>query len=179
MRRSSSSLCFLCALCFSVVVSFSSCGYHVAGKGSQLPAEWKTLAVVALENKTTRYRIEQRLTESLVREFLSRTTYRVVPDPPNADAVLRGEVTSIDAHAVLFDANTGRATTMAVTVRVKVRLTDRASAKVLYQNDNFVFREQYEISTDSRSFFEEQEPALGRLSRDFAARLVSAILENY
>ena len=165
-----------------VVLLFSmlaGCGYHVAGRGSQLPAEWKTLAVPALENKTTRYRIEQRLTEALVRELLARTKFRVVPEESSADAVLRGEVTRVETSAVLFDAATGRATAMVVTVQLKVRLTDRATGKVHYQNDNFVFREQYEVSTDVSSFFEEQQPALDRLARDFAARLVSALLENF
>ncbi|HEV8383708.1 MAG TPA: LptE family protein [Candidatus Acidoferrales bacterium] len=158
---------------------FTACGYHVAGRGSALPAEWKTLAVPALENKTTRYRIEQRLTEALVRELLARTKYRIVADESSADAVLRGEVDRVESNAVLFDAATGRATAMVVTVQLKVRLIDRASGKVHYQNENFVFREQYEVSTDVNSFFEEQQPALDRLARDFAARLVSALLENF
>lgn len=157
----------------------AACGYHVAGRGAALPAEWKTLAVPALVNKTTRFQIEQQLTEALVRELLARTSYRVVPDPAQADAVLTGEVSSIESNAVLFDTATGRATTMLVTVKLKVRLSDRVTQKVHYRNDNFVFREQYEISTDVQSFFEEQQPALARMARDFAARLVSALLENF
>jgi hypothetical protein len=62
---------------------------------------------------------------------------------------------------------------------MKVRLEDRASGNVLYRNDNFVFREPYEISTDVKSFFEEESPALDRLSTDFAQRLVSDILEQF
>jgi len=164
--------CFL----FSVL---TGCGYRVAGRASALPKEWKTIAVPALENRTMRFQIEQRLTEALVRELLARTRYRVVPEESSADAVLRGEVTQIESNAVLFDAATGRATVLLVTVQIKVRLADRLSGKAHYQNDNFVFREQYEISTDINSFFEEQQPALDRLARDFAARLVSALLENF
>jgi hypothetical protein len=40
-------------------------------------------------------------------------------------------------------------------------------------------RNEYEISTDVKSFFEEQDPALDRLARDFAQRLVAAITENF
>jgi len=158
---------------------FSGCGYHVAGRASRLPDTVTTIAVPALQNKTSRYRIEQRLTEALVREFLQRTKYRIVADPANADAVVRGEVTSIDTSAVLFDTTTGRATALVVTVKLKVRLEETQTKKVLYSNDNFLFREQYEISTDVNSFFEEQNPALGRLARDFASRLVAAIVENF
>jgi hypothetical protein len=42
-----------------------------------------------------------------------------------------------------------------------------------------LFRNQYEISTDVKSFFEEQDPALDRLAQDFAARLVAVMTENY
>ncbi len=163
---------------FSLLL-LSHCGYRVAGRGAQLPAEVKTIAVLALENKTSRFRIEQRLTEAVVREFLARTKYRIVSGPEGADAVLRGEVLGLESSAVLFDTATGRATTMLVTVRVQARLEDAAKKTTLWQNDNFLFREQYEISTDLASFFEEQEPALERLARDFAAALVSAVLENF
>jgi len=168
---------FLSILC--ILVSALGCGYHVAGRGASLPKEVRTIAVVAFENKTTRHRIEQRLTEAVVREFLARTKYRIVADEAQADAVLHGQVTSVETSAVLFDASTGRATTMLVTVRMRARLTDRVSGKPLYENNGFLFREEYEISTDIASFFEEQDPALDRLSRDFAASLVSAILENF
>jgi len=164
---------------FFFLVSAFGCGYHVAGRGASLPKEVRTIAVVAFENKTTRHRIEQRLTEAVVREFLARTKYRIVPEESEADAVLHGEVNTVESSAVLFDAATGRATTMLITVRMGVRLTERPSGNVLYENKSFLFREEYEISTDVASFFEEQDPALDRLARDFAATLVAAILENF
>ncbi|HEX9760880.1 MAG TPA: LPS assembly lipoprotein LptE [Candidatus Acidoferrales bacterium] len=167
------------AVLLATALLAAGCGYRVAGRGSDLPAHWKTIAVPAFENRTLRYRIEQRLTEAVVRELLARTGYRVVPTEANADAVLRAEVTSLESSAVLFDTATGRATTQLVTVRLRVRVVDRQSGDAVYTNDNFLFREQYEISTDVRSFFEEQEPALERLARDFAASLVSALLEKF
>jgi hypothetical protein len=80
---------------------------------------------------------------------------------------------------LLFDTATGRATTMLVTVKCEVTFTETATQKVLYHTDNFIFRNQYEISTDLKSFFEEQNPALDRLAQDFAQRLVAAVIENY
>jgi outer membrane lipopolysaccharide assembly protein LptE/RlpB len=155
------------------------CGYHVAGRSDALPKSIHVIAVPALENKTTSYRIEQRLTAATVHEFLAKTPYRVVSDPANGDAVLRGKVLSLEALPLLFDTSTGRATTMLVTVKCEVTFEERDTGKVLYHTDNFVFRNQYEISTDVKSFFEEQDPALARLAQDFAARLVAAVTENY
>jgi len=63
-------------------------------------------------------------------------------------------------------------------VSMKVSLTDR-QGKVLYQNPSYLFREQYEVSQDLASFFEEDTPAFRRLSQDFARTLVSNILEGF
>ncbi len=174
----------LCALMLTVLV-ISGCGYHVAGHSATLPKSVQVIAVPALENKTTSYRLEQKLTAATVHEFLAKTSYRVVSNPEDGDAVLRGKVLSLEAVPLLFDTTTGRATTMLVTVKCEVTFTERSTQKVLYHTDNFIFRNQYEISADTsdpaalKSFFEEQDPALDRLAQDFAVRLVAAVIENY
>jgi hypothetical protein len=172
-------------------LSLSACGYHVAGRASSLPPGLKVIAVEAFVNNTKQYRIEQRLTEAVVHEFLARTKYRIVSTENSADAVLHGEIVSLDLTPVVFDTspapsptlntptNTARATTMLISVRLQVWLEDKETKKDLYRNMNFLFREPYEISTDVGSFFDEQGPALGRLGRDFAARLVADVLENF
>jgi hypothetical protein len=94
-------------------------------------------------------------------------------------------VLSLEAVPLLFSTTTAsnpttsRATTMLVTVKCEVTLEERATGKILYHTDNFLFRNEYEISTDVASFFEEQDPALDRLAQDFAVRLVAAVTENY
>ena len=162
----------------AAVLAASGCGYHVVGRANTLPAGAHTIAIPAFVNRSTTYRIEQILTQAVAREFIARTNYRVVPDAEGADLVLQGEVTNIGSGAVLFDPTTGRATTVLVTVNLSVALRDNAG-KVLYQNNNFVFREPYEISVDIASFFQEEGPALDRMSRDFAAQVVSDVLENF
>jgi outer membrane lipopolysaccharide assembly protein LptE/RlpB len=164
-----------------IALSIAGCGYHVAGRSNSLPKSIHVIAIPALENKTTSYRIEQKLTAATVHEFLARTPYKVVSSATGGDAVLRGKVLSVEAVPLLFDSTTtsGRATTMLITVKCDVALIETGSDKILYHNDNFLFRNEYEISTDVKSFFEEQDPALDRLAQDFATRLVAAVIENY
>lgn len=159
--------------------STNGCGYHVAGSSSALPTSIKVIAVPALENKTTSYRLEQKLTAATIHEFLAKTQFKIVSNPEAGDAVLRGKVVSLEAVPLLFDTKTGRATTMLVTVKCEITFTESATQKVLYHTDNFILRNQYEVSTDLKSFFEEQDPALDRLAQDFASRLVAAVVENY
>jgi hypothetical protein len=42
-----------------------------------------------------------------------------------------------------------------------------------------LFREEYQVSETPSSLFEEDKPALDRLSRDLARTLVTDILENF
>jgi outer membrane lipopolysaccharide assembly protein LptE/RlpB len=166
------------AVLVCLAIPFGGCGYHVAGKASQLPTSVHTVAIPVFTNQTHSYRIETILTNAVVREFNSRTNYRIVTDPREADAILRGYVITTQTAPVTYDSQTGRASTALVTVTMNVSLYDKAG-KTLYRNNNYLFREQYQISRELSSFFEEESPALDRMSRDFARTLVSNVLEAY
>lgn len=175
-KRSCCPAWIVAALAFGLATS--GCGYRVVGRSNTLPAEAQTIAIPAFTNLTTTYRIEQMLTESVVHEFIARTKYRVIPQQDGADLVLHGQVTALAAGGVGFDPVSGVTTTVLVTVTARVQLQDRAG-KTLYQNNNLVFREPYQISENPNGFFQEEGPALGRMSKDFADQVVSDILENF
>jgi outer membrane lipopolysaccharide assembly protein LptE/RlpB len=177
-RRSPSKAAALLSL-LALSGFLTACGYHVAGRTDALPKNIHVIAVPALENATNSYRIEQKLTSATIHEFLGATPYKISSEPSGADAVLRGKVLTLEAVPLLFDTRTGRATTMLVTVRCEVSLTQTDPQRVLYHSDKFIFRNEYEISTDVKSFFEEQDPALDRLAHDFAQRLVASVTENF
>lgn len=159
--------------------AIGGCGYHVFGRGGQLPAEWQTLAVPIFTNHTPAYRIEQRVTNAVIHELLVRTKYRVVPSPDGANAVLQGDITDIEVVPLLFDAASGHVTTFLVTLKLKVNLVDESTKKSIYRNNNFVFRDEYQVSNDVNALFQEEDPALERMSRKFASDLVSALLEGF
>lgn len=157
----------------------SACGYHTVGSKADLPQNIHTIAIPGFVSHSQTFRIEQLLTDAVVREFDSRTQYRVVHDAKNdADAVLKATVVSASATPLAYDSQTGRAASALVTVSLQVTLTDR-QGKVLFENPSYLFHDQYELSRDLQSFFEEDSPAVDRLSRDFARTLVSNILEAY
>ncbi len=164
--------------CWLALLS-ASCGYRVAGRGDRLPPDVKTIAIPIFENETPRFRIEQRVAAAVTREFVERTKFRITPEPQGADAVLRGKIKEVRSGVITFDLKTGRATSLQVQVLADVQLIDQHTHKVLFANSNYTFREQYQISQDTSALFEEQQPALDRLSRDLARTLVTAILENF
>lgn len=163
----------------AVLLFFSAgCGYHTAGKANLLPSDLRTLAVPAFVNQTQTYKIEQLLTAAVVQELSTRTTYRIITQPDSADAVLHGTVLTTSTTPLTYDSKTGRAASVLVIVSMSVSLKDK-KGKVLYQNPSYVFREQYQVSQELSSFFEEDSPAFQRLSREFARTLVSNVLEAF
>jgi len=171
--------CRRCAVSLGLLCVLAACGYHTAGHAVTLPEEVHTIAIPAFANQTQSYKIEQTLTGAVVREMVMRTNYHILnQSSDSADATLRGIVLSTYSAPLTYDSQTGRAATVMVTVSMRVSLTDR-HGKVLYQNPSYVFHEQYQVSQDLTSFFEEDSPALERLSREFAKTLVSNILEGF
>jgi outer membrane lipopolysaccharide assembly protein LptE/RlpB len=163
----------------SACLLLTGCGYHTAGHATTLPQDVKTIAIPAFVNQTQTYRIEQTLTAAVVKEFVTRTNYHITNQAAvAADATLKGTVFSTNLTPLTYDSQTGRASSVLVTVGVKVSLTDR-QGKVLFQNPSYVFREQYEVASEISSFFEEDTPAFNRLSQDFARSLVSNVLEGF
>lgn len=173
-------LCHTKLAVVSLCVLLAGCGYHTTGSSAtKLPSDIHTIAIPAFINKTPQYKVEQLLTHAVVREFVSRTNYHIANEAgPAADATLSGTVVAASLSPVTYDSQTGRASSAMVRVWMRVTLTDR-NGKVLWQNQNYTFQEQYQISREISSFFEESDPALQRLSRDFARTLVSSVLEAY
>jgi outer membrane lipopolysaccharide assembly protein LptE/RlpB len=163
----------------SVLLLCAGCGYHTAGHVVTVPESIRTIAIPAFKNDSSTYRIEQILTAGVVREFTTRTRYQILHQASDdADATLQGTVLSTTAAPLAYDTNTGRAASVLVVVSMSVKLTDR-HGKVLFQNPQYLFREQYELSQDLTTFFQEDSPALHRLSRDFGRMLVSNLLEGF
>ncbi len=163
----------------AILAILSGCGYHTAGHADRLPATVRTIAVPGFKNQTQTYRIEQILTRDVVREFIGRTNYRVINSASDsADATLKGIVVSTLAAPLTYDSQTGRASSEVVTITLKISLVDR-SGRVLFENQNYTFRDVYQVSREIASFFDEETPALQRMSRDFARTLVSDVLEAY
>jgi len=77
-----------------------------------------------------------------------------------------------------FNSATQQSSSFLITVVVSVTLNGR-DGKVLYENKNYVYRQQYQSTTNLSSFFEESPAAQERLSRDFARQLVADVLVGF
>ncbi|MGD0860973.1 MAG: LPS assembly lipoprotein LptE [Terracidiphilus sp.] len=168
----------LAAIAF-VLLSLSGCGYHTLGAATHLPPDVHTLSVPVFATRTEAYHTETAMTEAVIREFATRTRFRVTPNEgPDTDAVLRGTILKESVAPLTYNSSTQQSSSFLITMVVSVTLTGR-DGKVLYENKNYVFRQQYQSTMDLPTFLQEDPAAVERLSREFARQLVADVLEGF
>jgi hypothetical protein len=162
------------------VSGFTEC-YKPVTK-NQLPTRIRTVAVPAFQNQALRYKIEHRFTEAVINEIVRRGRgLRVQGDREGADAVIDGVIKSFSFTGVLLqpeDPNR-RARIFEVTITAAVTVRDQVENRVIYDNQNYVFRGEFEFTSDPRSFFNEEDPAVQRMARSFAESVVSTLVNGF
>jgi hypothetical protein len=163
---------------FLAVSGFTECYKPVTNSG--LPKRIRTIAVPAFqfEAKGLRYRVESRFTDAVTKEIIRRGRgLKVQGTRDNADAVVEGTIRDFSFTGVLLDRE-GRARIYEVTIVAAVTVKDLRENKIIFDNQNFIFRDSFEFSEDPRSFFNEEDPAVERMARVFAESVVSTIVNG-
>jgi outer membrane lipopolysaccharide assembly protein LptE/RlpB len=179
MTRGAIRACVIVSVVLPTLALLGGCGYHVADRGTLIPATVKTIAVPAFGNATNRYKLTDQLPEAIKRELIARTRYRLVTDPSRADAILRGAVTNYSSGATVIDTTNNRAGVADLRLSLQVSLVERSTGKVLFNRPSFDIHESYEVSEDPRQYFEETDTALSRVAKEAAQQVVTAILDNF
>ncbi len=163
----------------ALFAAVTGCGYHTLGAATHLPPDVKTLAVPLFATRTDSSGTETAMTEAVIREFAARTRFRVIAHAgPDADAVLHGTILKQSTLPLTYNAATQQSSSFVITVVAAVTLTAK-DGRVLYQNNNYVFREQYQSTTNLPTFLQEDPAAIQRLSQEFARQLVADVLEGF
>jgi Lipopolysaccharide-assembly len=162
------------------VSGFTEC-YKPVTK-NQLPTRIRTIAVPAFQNQALRYKIEHRFTEAVINEVVRRGRgLRVQGDREGADAVIDGVIKSFAFGGVLLQSDdpNRRARIFEVTITAAVTVRDQVENRVIYDNQNYVFRGEFEFTSDPRTFFNEEDPAVQRMARSFAESVVSTLVNGF
>lgn len=165
-------------LAILAVSGFTDCYKPVTNSG--LPKNIRKIAVPAFQTEARglRYRVASRFTEAVSREIIRRGNgLRVQGSIEGADAVVEGTIRDFSFAGVLLDRE-GRARVYEVTIVAAVTIRDLKAEKILYDNQNFIFRDSFEFSSDPTSFFNEEDPAVERIARSFSEAAVSAIVNG-
>lgn len=158
------------------------CGYKIRGSAAKIPSGIESIGIPTFVNNTSQFKIEQLITAAVLEEFRIRTRAPVHSSKADVDSVLLGEIRDVNSVPVAFGTqkigNRTFGSAFFVTVRVSVKWVRKKDSAVLWQNENFLHSERYIINSNVQDFFSEENPALQRLARDFAGRLVSSILDE-
>ena len=165
-------------LLVGAIALLTGCGYHTVGAPTHLPPDARTMAVPVFATQTEAYHTEVALTDAVIREFAARSRMRVSPgSSTNSDVLLHGTILKEVVAPLTYNTTTQQSSSFLITLVVSVTLTDR-DGKVLYKNNNYVFRGQYQSTTDLPTYLDESPAAVERMSRDFARALVADVLEG-
>jgi outer membrane lipopolysaccharide assembly protein LptE/RlpB len=164
----------------SLALSLTGCGYHQMGAATHIPVNVRTLGVPIFVSKVQAYNTETAFTQAVVRELNTRTSYRVVTgeDASRADAVLKGTILTETVAPLTYDSSSGVTSSYLVSVTASVELVAHDGA-VLYKNDAFAWKEQYQSTQDLSGFVQEDGYAVRRMAKDFAEALVSDMTESF
>ena len=164
------------AVALMVVWIVTGCGYHLKGAGLEPPEGVKSIAIPVLENQTAESGIETLFTGDLIYEFTRSKVVEIV-DEPEADAVLKGSIRSLDvdtvAHTTAYFSDIQR-----VRVRLDLQLKG-ADGRVLWSVRGISDNEPFQVSGDRRATDRNKRDAIALISERLAEKVHTRILEDF
>lgn len=162
-----------------VVTLFAGCaGYNLEGTSSLLPAHIYRIGLPAFENNTRVPGLGELLTRDIYSEFINRGRYEVTNDRLGVDAVLEGTVLSYQLIPRSVDEQ-GVAESYDVLVIAKLTFRDLVEEQVLWQQDYYQFRSEYQFSDPTADLITLEAESIRLASEDFARKVVAAILTGF
>lgn len=161
--------------------SLTGCGYGLVGRGGGLDPSIKRIGVPLFRDSTGKTNLDRKITQKVTEELLKRGKVDVVQSIEGVDAIVEGEIVSYQVQPVGFSggSTTTTASRYAITLTAKVKYFKPGEAQPIWQNDAFVFRDEYDLGSDPSSFFDREDQGVDRLAQAFARSLVSAMLEAF
>lgn len=161
-------------LCLVVLAFSAGCGYHVAGRGGDLPGGVTSVTVPFFDNRTKKPDIESTVTTAFINELV--TTVDVVKD---GEAVLNGVITSYNLRPVSFTQR-DISQEYRLTVGLSVELVRASDGEVLWLDHKISNYEDFTVDLADVVATEEAElEALRKIARDVARYTKERMIEGF
>ncbi|GIT67839.1 MAG: hypothetical protein Ct9H300mP25_13110 [Acidobacteriota bacterium] len=157
---------------------------HTRRSGGFLPEYIETIAIPIFDNNTIVFDVERLLTQEVRSAFIGRGSYRVQTDPGGADATLTGVINDITITPASFTSDQ-QASRYIFTLTAAIEFTDLTTNEIVWDDQQLIFSDEYEVASGAgdvqnvSAFFGQQNNAVERIATDFAATVVSSILEAF
>lgn len=166
---------FLCWL-FPFLL-LTGCGYHLQGKGSNLPPDIQSVAIPIFGNRTLQTGVESEVTRALVERFTSAQRL-AVEDRSSADALLTGTVLSFVNLPIAVTSGTQVTTGYRAVLTVEMILKRQRDGKVFFKSEMSEWR-NYAVDPDLAVTENNKREAIRQISILLAERAHEFILENF
>ena len=160
---------------FLILCFFPACGYRFTGGELFLP-EIKSIHIAVFENRTAEPGLEALFADDLINEFTKRSSL-VLTDKNNADAVLSGEIRSLEIKAI---SRKGANMTLERQVRLvaEIKLTD-SQGKLLWSGTDMSDTEAYPVLSETMATEHRRENALAMISKRLAETVYNRLTDNF
>ncbi|MEN8188298.1 MAG: LptE family protein [Thermodesulfobacteriota bacterium] len=155
----------LLLLIVSLVIS--ACGYYNPYVYS---GPDKKLYITTWKNRTNELNLDSDLHQSLRRWFQKSNAIEVVSKKEGADLILAGEIVSIDLPSLSYGAG-NNATEVKVHLNVRYIVKDLGADKVLLENNNHTWTEEYQVGSDSTQTADNEAAAIEIIIDDLSERI--------
>lgn len=168
---------FLFCILYSIFCILSSCGYHIAGKGGNMPGNVTAISIPFFKNKIQKPDVETVITTALVDEFVKIGIVKVVKE--NAEAVLNGAVTGYELTPVSFSKN-DVIQEYRITIKLEVSLVRNSDGKILWEDKNVTDYEDFKVNAADVSATKKAEwDAVQKIAKDTSRLIKERILEKF
>jgi outer membrane lipopolysaccharide assembly protein LptE/RlpB len=165
----------------AALLMFSNCGYRLSGFSKQIPDYIRTISIPDFENKTTRFQADQFITFAVKEEFIKRSKLALTDDSSSADSLLEGTINSFNVKPISYSENAS-ANLYRVTISISVRFIDLKTNEIIFEGASISFNDTYSIESGEDiddDFFSQETETLLKIAEEFAASIVTTILENF
>jgi len=166
----------ICSYCLLLTV-LTGCGYHIAGKGGNMPGNVTAISIPFFKNKIQKPDVETVITTALVDEFVKSGIAKVVEE--NAEAVLNGAVTGYELMPVSFGKN-DVIQEYRLTIKLEVSLVRNSDGKILWEDKNVADYEDFKVNiADINATKTSELDAVKKMAKDTARLIKERMLEKF
>jgi len=155
-------------------LALAACGYSFQGT---LPPHIKTVSVPMFVNRTSQPGVEGIITQAVVHAFATNGRLRVVR-PPDADAVLDGEVMSYSVGPIAFDQSLGIQQYRLVVV-LNLRMRDLRRNTVIFQQNGVSEQADFRVVGSVSTTVSVEQTALTAAAGEIGRSIVSLAIDRF
>lgn len=160
-------------------ISFG-CGYRFVSSEDNIDPRIQSVFVDSFVNRTSQAGLESLFRNAFGDQILRGGRFRLAGSREEADAIIRGSIQRLTTSPVSYH-QTDFAAEETITVVLDITFEEQGSKKIIWQNRNFSYSDDYQIVSRQQLAASEvvRQSALAKMAGDVAERVYSLIRSGF